>query len=351
MTKRTEKDKNGRKEELLSSLNLLILALLAFLASITFRRSAGIIAMTPFAFALCAASAFVKCSITTKLFMFGVSVFILNTVENPSLTSALIHTALCLLAVIGFHYGIGAVKKNKIKGISVTTATAAVCIILSLIFIGNPIAAVKANAKISEYTKENYPQTENSVLGSFEFSKIYYDTETRSYAVDAHSSKFPTEGAAISVKRDQLNDGIYEMMESKVSEPYILEMTSVLREAFPNESFEVSFDGFASLPDEKLLFADEGELYDNVRYEIFIGGVQTADAMLESVSLYTDAIDKADMEYASIVFKSGIGTWITRSVTGDPHHLIYHGNARIRYTSVLVSNRFAEFIGKTIIDN
>ena len=348
----TKKEKRSFKEnkELIAFFNFLILAILAFATAFCFRRSAGVLAMTPIAFLLCAVSAFIKYDLITKIVMFGVAVFILNTVESDNMLSTIAFTALCLLAVLFFNHGIPALKKNRKKGISIIAIGAVVCIALSLVFVGNPIKGIKSKALLNEYVEANYPQSDNSVLGKFDSSNVYYNFDTRAYSVDIVSEKFPTEGARISVNGDAVTDDLYSLMEAKVGEQYIVEMSAILREHFPDGSFEVLFDGFASLPDQKLLLSEKGELYQNVYYEIYIGGVQSAEAMRESVELYIDAIDKSGIDYAKITFKSGIGTWMVRSVTVDPNHPFYHDESVVNYVSIFLSNRFSDYLITTFIE-
>ena len=60
-------------------LSFLLIAALAFATAFVFRRSSGVLAMTPIALLLCAASAFVKYDLVTKIVMYGAAVFMLNT--------------------------------------------------------------------------------------------------------------------------------------------------------------------------------------------------------------------------------------------------------------------------------
>ena len=56
----TNDKKLARKAELIYALKLLLTVVLAFAASLFFRRSMGIIAMFPIAFAICIGAAFIN---------------------------------------------------------------------------------------------------------------------------------------------------------------------------------------------------------------------------------------------------------------------------------------------------
>lgn len=338
------------KERLLGA-KLLIVVALAFAAALVFRRSAGILAMTPIALVLFAVAAFIDIGAVARCAVFGVTVFLVNTVENDDTSATIMFTALCLLAVAVFGYAADAIKKKKKHGFAVFGAGAVVSLVLCLVFVGNPFTAIKAKTLFDDYTERNYPNNEDAALGVFEFSQIYYRYDTKAFVIDAVSSEYPTEGASLTVANEVVRDGFRDLMEEKISEPYVADMASVLRKAFPDDSFTVSFYGFASLPDEAILSAEAGALADNVYYEITVGGIQTADAMTESVEKYINAIDTSGTGYAKIVFKSGIGNWQKRCITVNPNHPVFNPEIKLTYVNTASSNEFNEYLERIISYN
>ncbi len=332
------------------TLKLLAVIALAFLAALVFRRSVGVVAMFPIAFVLCGISAVLDIGTTIKAVIFGITVFSVNTIENDNIEIAVIYSALCLLATLIAGYAADKIKRSKRFGISIASAGAVLCIALSVIFIGNPFAAIAANDIIEPYTDRNYPQNENAALGNFEFTNIYYDYETKAYCVDAKSSKYPTEPSPISVNDEVLYDSFYHLMESKISAPYVSDLSAVLREYLPDASFSVEFDGFISLPEEAILSSESGALYNNVRYDITVGGIQSAKDMLSQVTKMVNAIDASGIGYAQLTFKSGIGIWTRRSVTVDPNHPKCHFVPKIDYVSSINTNEFSEYIRAHILN-
>lgn len=336
----------SKSKERFFGVKLLIVTALAFLAALAFRRSAGIIAMTPIMLVLCGASAFIGISTALKCAVFGVMVFTVNSIETPSALEAAIFAALCILACAVFGFAATAIRAKKKQGVPILCGGAVVCILLNLYLVGNPFAAYKANQSFKEYTDKNYAVNENSGLGNFEFSKIYYRYDTKAYVIDVVSDKYPTEGASLTLGNDVICDGFKSVMEEKVSEQYVSKISAALREAFPKGDFEVSFERFVTLPEQAVLSAEAGALSKNVCYEIQINGIQTREAMLKAVNGYVNAIDRSGVGYARLTFKSGIGNWQRRYIAIDPNHPPFRAEAELLYCNTASSNFFCEYLYK-----
>ncbi len=344
MTTESKKQTDASGSSRTSTVALMLTVLAAFLAALTFRQSVGILAMTPVAFIIIAAATAIDLRPLIKNTIFVLMIFIVNTIEQEDIIIPIIFSALCLLVRIVSDVTVKVIKKNKKLGILSAAAGSALCIFLSLIFVGNPITAIIADGTIDEYTLEKYPQNDSAALGSFSFSDIYYNFRTGAYAVDAVSSEYPTESAMISAENDIIRDRFETVMTEKIAEPYVLELTSVLREAFPDESFGVAYDRITSLPDDAVLSKAAHELDGAIIFEISLGGVQTAPQMIKKVKKYIKAIDEADFEYAEIIFKSGTGSWIRRSVSVSSNRLKSEWTPKINYVPAGTSNSFNEFL-------
>lgn len=335
-------NENKSKDRLLG-VWLLIVVALAFAAALLFRRSAGILSMTPLALLLCGASAFVPLNLALKAVIFGITVFSVNSIESGS-SAATVYAALCILACAVLGYGADALKAKKKRGIPIICAGAAVCLLLNVFFVGNPFKAYSAKQAFDEYAQANYPQNENAVLGEFEFSKIYYRYDTKAYVVDIVSSEYPTEGASLTLGSNVICDGFKSKMEQKIAEQYVAAMSSAIREAFPHGDFEVSFERFVSLPGQAILSSEPGELAENVCYEIYISGIQTGEAMRKAVLEYINAIDRSGVGYARLTFKSGIGNWQRRYVAIDPNHPLMHPSFELSYSNTATTSYFHEYL-------
>ncbi len=336
-------NENKSKDRLLG-VKLLIVIILAFLAALAFRRSAGIIAMTPVMLLLCGASAFIGISTPLKCAIFGATAFAVNSIETPSASEAMIFAALCLLACAVFGYGADCLRAKKKRGIPILCAGAVICLLLNLYFIGNPFSAYQAKQSFDEYTQKNYPANENAVLGEFEFSEIYYRHDTKAYVIDVVSNKYPTEGASLTLGNDVICDGFKSKMEQKISEQYVAKLSSAIREAFPDADFEVSFERFVALPNQAILSSESGALAENVCYDIYISGIQTGEVMLETVYSYINAIDRSGVGYARLTFKSGIGNWQRRYISIDPNHPPMHPDIELLYSNTATTNYFNEYL-------
>lgn len=349
MTEQVKKEVEGtEKSERFFQLKLLLTVALAFCAALVFRRSAGVISMTPLAFLLCGAGAFIGISRYLKTAVFVLMVFILNTVELSDMKIAFIYSALCLLACVLFEYAAEKIKGKKKLGYAVAAFGLAVCISLSFLFIGNPFRAYKAQKMFDEYIERVYPESDNAALGRFDFSKVYYNYRTRAFASDGVSSSYPTETASLTTNGEIINDGFAPIMQSKIAEPYVLEMTMLLREIFPNDTFSVEYDGIAKLPGETLFSAAEGELHGSMNYIITIGGIQGAKEMLDRTEEYLNAIDRSELGYGRIIFRSGIGNWYRRSITVEGYHFIGRPSFELERVSLGTSSEFNKFVLKTL---
>ena len=350
MTNKPKETKTKETASSLYALKLFLVVALAFVAALTFRRSAGIVAMTPISLLMCATAAFIGISEFEKYAVFGITVFAVNTVENDDINVAIMFTALCLLATILFGITAKMIKRGKKYGYIVGVLCVLVCVGLNLIFVGNPFNAMNAKNKFTDYIEANYPQSENAYLGNFEFSEIYYRYDTKAYVIDAVSDKSPTESASLTLGNEVIRDGFKSLMEQKLSEPYVLDIKSILRENFPDDSFSVNFDGFASLPDEQVLVSATGELKNNLYYEIILGGVQTGEQMRERVREYVNVLDESGVGYAKLIFKSGIGNWQRRYVSIDPNHTSNRLKFEVGFVSKDTSNLFNRYLEKEIFD-
>ena len=334
--------KTKEKPSLEYILKLTATVVLAFLTALFFRRSAGVLATFPIAFALCGLAAFVKLDIKLKLTIFGIMVFSLNTAETEDLKVTLTFVALCLLACTLFQWAVKLIRQRKKIAIPFFSASAVICIVLSAIFIGNPISAIKANKLLTNYTEEKYLSSQQGE-SEYNFSEIYYNFNTKAFEIRAESNKFPTEPALISTKNDLVYDSFESVVQQQLSTPYILEITRVLREQFPEDNFSVSLDEIQMQNQKEVVSAADGELYGKIAFEIYIGGVQTTNDMRSKVAQYASFLDHANVDYARITFKSGINPWVRQSVTITKNRPLGDYDFTITRVPAFSSNRFNRF--------
>lgn len=336
----------NKKKQLISMGFAALLALAAFLAALAFRRSAGVVAMTPLAFAITAAAAFLPIDEKTKTLFFGVTAFCLNTVNEQKMRYTLIYTAIITVSCFIFSMGAKYIlqKKKKAVGIPLIAVCLVACTVLGLVYMGNPVAAAKAKADIKEYTQGIYPESENAALGTVEFSDIQYNYADGTYFVYAQSSVYPADEQIISVKDGGLTDLFKPLMEDRILEPYSKSFTAALRKSFPDDIFSVECDSVALLPEESLLAAETGEFYDDITYKIWLGGIQNNTDMTEAVIRYMKVIEKQKLPYDRIVFTGGSNPWIVRAVTVENITYIDNDNYSVDFVSTATSNRFDRFM-------
>ncbi len=336
----------NKKKQLISIGFAALLALAAFLAALAFRRSSGIVAMTPLAFFITAAAAFLPIDEKTKTLFFGVTAFCLNTVNEQKMKYTVIYTAIITVSCFIFSMGAKYIvqKKKKAVGIPLIAVCLVACTVLGLVYMGNPVAAAKAKSEINEYTQGIYPNDENAALGKVEFTDIQYNYADGTYFVYAQSSVYPSDTQLISIKDGGLTDLFKPLMEKKITEPYAKTFTAALRKSFPDDTFWVNCDSVALLPDERLLAAEAGEFYDDITYKIWLGGIQNNTDMTEAVIRYMKVIEKQKLPYDRIVFTGGSNPWIVRSVTVENITYVDNDNYSVDFVSTAISNRLNRFV-------
>ena len=342
--------KNEKLKRITSSptVKLAVVVLLAFIAAVTFRRSAGILAMTPISLVCCFIAAFIGVGTIMKATVFGTTVFIVNTLENDDIDVTLVFSTLCLLSILFFSISAAIIKKGKKYGYAILCVGIVLCFALNIHYVGNPIKAYKAHNTITDYTESKYIASENAYLGNFEYSSIYYRYDTKAFYVDAKSDKFPTVVGSLTSNGTSLADGFLPLMEEKLAEPYLLEMKALFRENYADDTFYVNFDGFALKPNENPLSSEKGELYGNLKYEIILGGVQTEKQMRERIRDYVNLLDDSGFDYAHLTFKCGIGIWERRYVVIDPNHMDGEFEIKIKYVNPYTSNEFNRYLDRIL---
>ncbi|MBE6692318.1 MAG: hypothetical protein E7586_03160 [Ruminococcaceae bacterium] len=331
------------KAHYINALKTISVVLLAFIAAVFFRRSAGVLATFPIAFALCAVSAFINVNPKIKLAVFGVTVFALNTVENTDTRVSLTFTALCLLGCLLFQLSARVISKRRAVGVCVMAVCFALCIALSFVFVGNPLSAIKANRVLNGYIESNYPTAENSESTEYIFTKTYYNYNTKAFEKQGYGSDSPTEIGTVSANGETVNDSLKSIVQKNLAQPYVLEITEVLRKRFPDDTFSVSFDEIYRENGKQVISAERNGLYGRIVFEINLGGVQTANKMAEKVKQYTEVLDNANINYGKIIYKSGISPWVKRSATVDKNRPMGQCVFTVYHVPISTSNRFNRF--------
>lgn len=338
-----------KNKTLFEFLYIALTVALAFAAGLCFRQSAGVVTMFPVALAIAVISVFLpEPSLVLKAAIFGITVFILNTAEQKDLKITFTYTALCLLAVIAAGLGKKRLKKKKAQGIAIICAGALVFMVLSFFIIGNPIKAISSEKRLDAYADREYPAEGSVQGGRFETSRVYYNRKTGAYAIDVVNDRYPTESAALYTTGSVIYDAVKNNMEQHAAEPYVLEITRILREKFPKGKFEVSLDGFALFDGETIYTLSEEELAKRVIYKISISGIQLESEWKKSVSDYIDALDEANADYAHIVFRYGTGDYTRHEVVIRKNHLKNLPFFPSRLVLKGYSTQFNEFVEKVI---
>lgn len=309
------------------TLRLLIVMAAAFAAAMVLRPSSGIFAMLPISVILCLISSLIKLSIGIKLISFGVLVFAMNSIEHGDFLVSVIYAAICVLACVLFELAVRFFRKSRLRGYIAFALSAVICVTASFLLVGDPFRAYDAREKILAYTEKCYPEMHDGSRTEYDVSEIRYDLRTKSYSVDVVNSDFPTDRAAVSLSGEYIYDGFADLMEFNLMNARMLELTSTLRDAFPDDSFEVTQLEIARFPSGSIA---EGDLGRRMSFEIHIGGIQLTSEFSERAKKYASVIDTSGLTYSEITFTAGSGYWYRWEATVDYDHFIYRAPINVQ---------------------
>ncbi len=314
-----QNEKPQEKEQYFS-LKLFITVLLAFCAAILFRPSAGILAMTPLPLIIVFFASFVKIGLGYRVFCFGVTVFAFNSTQHGNVYLAGICAALTAGACILFHFGIKAFEKKHTWGLLTFGFSAFLCTVLCFFVMGNPFSALKAKDIVDSYTSITYPAEVNGTPTQYEISPIRYDASGKFYFVDIRNLKSPTDQSTLAVCGTYLCDNFAPILEFNLMEPSRMELTDILRSAFPDENFKISQTGIGGFPKNCAVQEGTTALKERMSFEIHLGGVQLTSEFEEKAKKFLDRIDESGFVYSRITFTAGNSFWYRLACDVESSH-------------------------------
>ena len=293
-----------RKAELspaLSALYMLLLGLLACVASLTMRPSAGIWSTLPLYPICVAAACFIPAKPWHRFLFFGGITLLLNLAESTPMESLpyLLVGIGCFGAV---SIAMALLKSKKLKKSLIGGGILVCYLAFSFLYMGNPFAAFGKSAVLDEYIQTHYGE------GNY-FENVRYDTVSGCYAVTAYNKKFPSETAEIFLMGDRVIDHYRELVEQQAMREQALVLTTTLREAFPKDSFTVigvKIDGFL----------ENGEKYDayetkadpkDMHFYVELSGKPIFEKYYEGVQGYARTFAMLKTEFASVTYLCGTG--------------------------------------------
>lgn len=307
----------------LSLVYMLLLGLLASLAALTMRASAGVWSTVPL-YPLCVAAA---CFVPAKtwhrfLFFFGITLFLNLAESTPSECLPYLLVAVGCFAAVSA--AVALLKSKKIKKSLIGGGILLCYLAFSFLYMGNPFAAFGKSAVLNDYIEAHYGEGNH-------FENVRFDTTSGFYTVTAYNKRFPSETAEIFLMGDRVVDHYKELVEDQAMREQALKLTTTLREAFPKDTFSVTgvkIDGF--LKDGEKFDAYETKADPNaMHFYIELTGKPTFDKYYEGVNGYARTFEMMETEFASVTYLCGTGLHFRVAINPETSDGFYVSPERI----------------------
>ena len=234
-----------------------------------------------------------------KLLLFVLFAFINATIEYNTVT-ALFYMLFCVLTFLTCSVAFHLFKKRKV----ILTVFAVILVILcaiphSFIF-GNIFEGMRSEKIIRHYVNQRYSSSEMVVSGT------YYSLNNRYYKATIYSKKMPTEVYSLYVHGNNVIDTYIPFAQTALMNDRMLEITSVLRERFENDRFEVIPIEICGYPfDRPILLSDNNDYNSLMRFKIKAPGFITKAEFLETSEKYYNILVSKKIRFREIIFTGG----------------------------------------------
>ena len=199
---------------------------------------------------------------------------------------------------------------------------------------GTPMDFLNAKNKIGAYAKENFTE------GELDIGKTYYNPKGKYYACDAAIVGTVDKGSF--VYKNSVTDTFGHHAVNYAGLGKAIEISKILRAAFPTESFTVTpeernFDGV------KISFKDPSTLLPLISYTVTIHSEETAKSFVEKAEAYVAVISNSRINCGNITVIGGAKQKLYYSLSIDttaPHKdlgkfLRIYNNCLLPQSSVL----------------
>lgn len=301
---------------------IILTVLLAFVGTYYTLPQRGLISTLPVYFAAILIMVLIRVPIWQKAFIFGVFAFTFTTVYYETVY-ALAFAGICVLTIILCSAAFNLLKKKKLVSSIISVLLICLCALPHPLLFGNYPEAVQANKKIQEYVAKHYTGEGIVVSGTS------YDFLTGSYKATVYDQKAPTEKYSISVYNSRLTDSFVRFSEIKLMEKRALEITSALREQFPNDRFSVVPLEISGYPfEDQISLSDPNNYDENMRFEIHVPGFIYKEEFAKKAEAYYNTLLKAKLPFREVVFIGG-GDYLNAMSISVPYDLLRKDMAKL----------------------
>lgn len=301
------------KKRLSAALQLPILAVLACVAAVCFRKSMGLVIMLPIYPACVFAAGFLHVKRWHRAMFFLSVTAVLNSVENEKVSETVLLLVAATIMFVLCELAVGCIRKKKLRPIAGGAVALLAVLFLNAYLFGNPFSALTAQHKLQEYIDRTY----DTQSGSLHFEDFRFDTMTRIYTMTAYSTDAPTDKGVIFYANGLVQDRFRNHLEAQVMYAHAMQLTDALRSAFPNDRFTIQRVGINNFPSAGQKYSLEQEAVDEARvsYCIYVNGKNSFSKLEEAAQKYSDAIRAAGVKYDSITFANTDSLYYRITVT------------------------------------
>ncbi len=278
-------------------IRLTFCALLAFAGTYYALPTRGLVSTLPIFLIAALISVLFKLPAWQKAFLFGLFAFILTLIEYDT-AHALGFATICIIVVFLCSLAYYLMKKKKASNVLLALLLIAVCTFPHAYFFGNIVEGMDADKILREYTDKRYASDDMTV------SQTFYDYKYGFYKVNVYSKNSPTEIYSLSVQNGFIYDSYRTFAKKTLMHAKMLEITTALRESFPNENFEVIPLDIIGYPysDTAISLNDSTDYSPFLSFRIDIWGQLDLNRFLETSESYYDAIMRSEVSFDKITF-------------------------------------------------
>lgn len=212
---------------------------------------------------------------------------------------ALCAVIISAIACVGA-YLIKTAVKNKSK-IALKISSAVIVIIVSAILVftvnGTPWDFAEAKSNINDYIEDRfYPDELN--LG-----EVYHIPFSNAYACNVFVDSTCT--PSVRYENGKVNESLTTEIVEYIASRNTIELTTVLRNSFPNDKFRVSASSISKKYGKISKNANE-EIYPYIGYTVEIVSEETAKSFVKKIQEYVSVLDANGIEANTISFVGGV---------------------------------------------
>ncbi|NCA67946.1 MAG: hypothetical protein EOM87_07785 [Clostridia bacterium] len=293
-----DKEHNTR-DNLIEYANLALACIFSFAGCYFILPRSGVFATLMLIIPLAFACALLKLKWWIKVLFFAGFGYILSTIYIDSALQSVVTGLICGVLVALAMVSVWLFKKKKPVFIIAGAAIIAVTAVFHFAVMGNPFEAFRTDGMIKDHVEEQYDG--NSVV----LSSTYYDRNMGVFCADIYGKTDPTTIYTIYVFGDTLTDNYGKHIEYNLMTGKRLEMSDILRRAFPSAGFTIKQVSISGYPDGKMSLYDTTDYSKRMSFDIYVSSDLTVTEFKSRINAFLLTLCGADIGVEKLTFYGG----------------------------------------------